>query len=196
MKETSPQLSDLELIAKYKDTLDKNYIGLLYKRYSHLVLGTCCFYLRDKDQGKDATVAIFEKLFEELRKRQVDNFKVWLSFVTRNFCISELRKKKVQLGRDKEFYKTEGAFMETGEAQRHESDVEKEMQLQELEKAIPKLNEMQKQCIELFYLQEKTYTDIAVITGYTMNEVKSHIQNGKRNLKIILSEKNEQANAL
>lgn len=192
MKDASPQLSDQELIERYARTGDKNYVGSLYKRYSHLVLGTCIYYFKDKDEAKDATLRIFEKMFEELLKRKVDNFKVWLSFVTRNFCISELRKKRVQLERDKEFWKSEEALMESPEGPRHDSGEGKEIQLQRLEKAIERLNTMQRQCIELFYLQQKTYTEVAALTGYTMNEVKSHIQNGKRNLKLLLSE-HEQA---
>ena len=49
----------------------------------------------------------------------------------------------------------------------------------------------QKQCLSLFYYEKKSYEEITTITGYTYNQVKSHIQNGKRNLKILM-EKNEQ----
>ncbi len=191
MKALAAELSDTELIKLYRESLDKNYVGILYKRYAHLVLGTCVFYLKDRDAGKDATLQIFEKMFEELKKREVDNFKVWISFVTRNFCISELRKKRVQLERDKEFHKTESTLMESEEPLRHSNAEGKEIQLQRLEKAVERLNVAQKKCIELFYLQEKTYHEVAAMTGFTMNEVKSHIQNGKRNLKLLLSEKDE-----
>ena len=69
---------------------------------------------------------------------------------------------------------------------------EKEVQYTQLEKAIEELNEDQRKCIELFYLKEKSYNDIVDLTGYTMNEVKSFIQNGKRNLKIKLDKNSEQ----
>jgi RNA polymerase sigma-70 factor (ECF subfamily) len=41
----------------------------------------------------------------------------------------------------------------------------------------------------MLYLQNKTYRDVAEVTGFTMKEVKSHIQNGKRNLKIYLEKR-------
>jgi len=47
--------------------------------------------------------------------------------------------------------------------------------------------------VELFYLHDKSYAQISEETGLDMNEVKSHIQNGKRNLKNFISSKNEQA---
>jgi RNA polymerase sigma factor (sigma-70 family) len=70
----------------------------------------------------------------------------------------------------------------------HHDDVnEKEINLSNLNEALKSLAEKQRICVELFYLQEKSYNEVAEITGFTMNEVKSFIQNGKRNLKIYLT---------
>lgn len=181
-------LPDNELIARYRQSDDKQYVGELYKRYAHLVMGMCLHYFRDRDESKDAVTRIFEKLFDELKKRELENFKVWLTFVTRNFCISELRKKQVQLGRDMEL-----RYIESEEAvndPRMEGEPDKEVQLTQLEEAIGALNTMQQTCIRLFYLEGRSYNEISASTGYSVNEVKSYIQNGKRNLKIILTEKN------
>jgi len=41
----------------------------------------------------------------------------------------------------------------------------------------------------LFYLEKLSYQQIMEQTGLTFIQVKSYIQNGKRNLKIILSKK-------
>jgi RNA polymerase sigma factor (sigma-70 family) len=182
------QFSDSDLIIKYRESDDKLYVGELYKRYAHLVLGMCISYFKDKDEGKDAVTRIFEKLFGELKKREIENFKVWLTFVTRNFCISELRKKQVQLGRDLEYQYSE-AEAEAENDPRIEGEPDKEVQLKQLEEAIAELKPVQQTCIRLFYLESRSYQEIAEQTGYSLNEVKSSIQNGKRNLKIILTEK-------
>jgi RNA polymerase sigma-70 factor (ECF subfamily) len=58
-----------------------------------------------------------------------------------------------------------------------------EQRIRYLETAINALSAEQKQCIELFYMNEKSYREVEQITGYSYNEVKSHLQNGKRNLK-------------
>jgi RNA polymerase sigma-70 factor (ECF subfamily) len=60
-----------------------------------------------------------------------------------------------------------------------------------LERCMEKLTAVQKQSIDLFYLKEKCYKEIAEITGFTLNDVKSYIQNGKRNLKICLERNSE-----
>jgi RNA polymerase sigma-70 factor (ECF subfamily) len=40
--------------------------------------------------------------------------------------------------------------------------------------------------VERFYLHQQSYQQIAEGTGYSLSQVKSHIQNGKRNLKLLL----------
>ena len=56
-----------------------------------------------------------------------------------------------------------------------------------LEYCINELNNEQRQCIERFYYEEESYADIVDATGYTLQKVKSYIQNGKRNLKNCIS---------
>ena len=177
-------LTDNELVSLYKSTSDKIYVGELYKRYTHLVLGMCIQYFKDRDVAKDIVLQIFEKLFDELKKREVENFKAWLTFVVRNYCISELRKMQTQVNRDIEYqYQLKNQSVELDK----EEAVEEEQKLEALEKALESLNPFQKKCIELFYLKNMSYTQIVEMTGYSVNEVKSYIQNGKRNLKMIIT---------
>jgi RNA polymerase sigma-70 factor (ECF subfamily) len=72
----------------------------------------------------------------------------------------------------------------------HQEVESEEFTRKELESAMDSLKEPQRQCIELVYLKEKSYMEVCEITGYSMNEVKSHVQNGKRNLKIRLESRN------
>lgn len=177
-------LSDSELLARYKKDADKQLVGELYKRYTHLVLGMCIHYFKDKDQAKDIVLQIFEKLFDELKKREIENFKNWLTFVVRNYCISELRKIQTQVNRDLLYqYEVKQGVIESDK----EEIEEHEKKLEQLEKALENLNPFQKICIELFYLKNRTYIQIVESTGYSLNEVKSHIQNGKRNLKLLIT---------
>lgn len=177
-------MSDNELIAQYKKSQDKLFVGELYKRYAHLVLGMCIQYFKDKDTAKDMVLQIFEKLFEELRKREVENFKAWLTFVVRNYCISELRKIQTQQSRSAGYE----ISVQTAAISMGDDEEKTEMQIRQLETALNELNPFQKKCIELFYYKNMSYAQIVEITGYSVNEVKSYIQNGKRNLKLLLTE--------
>ena len=67
-----------------------------------------------------------------------------------------------------------------------QAHVEKDKVLDAMSVALEELNKEQKLCVTLFYLDKKSYTEIVDETGYSMMQVKSYIQNGKRNLKIII----------
>jgi RNA polymerase sigma-70 factor (ECF subfamily) len=58
-----------------------------------------------------------------------------------------------------------------------------------MSESLKELNNEQQQCVTLFYLDKKSYQEISEQTGFTMMQVKSHIQNGKRNLKILIESK-------
>lgn len=183
-------LPDTELLSKYKESNDKSLVGILFKRYTHLVFGVCRKYLRDEDESKDAVMEIFEKLFTDLLRHEIANFKSWLHTVTRNHCLMKLRANKSKFTVPVE---EDGNSLEVVEMNHllHPDDaVEKETSLKLLEKGISELNEEQRKCVQLFYLEEKSYNEVSVITGYDMLKVKSYIQNGKRNLRLFMEKNN------
>ncbi len=156
----------------------------MFKRYTHLVYGVCMKYLKDEDESKDAVMQIFEKLLIDLKKYEIQNFKSWLHTVAKNYCLMQLRKTNHETPLNDKLIVENNNFLHREE----ENELEERLTL--MEEAIAQLNGQQKKCVELFYLKEKCYQEISDHTGYTMNEVKSFIQNGKRNLKIYM-EKNE-----
>lgn len=176
--------SDAELIDEYKRSRDNLFVGILYKRYAHLVLGLCIKYLKDRDESQDAVMQIFEKLLADLLKHKVDFFKSWLYTFSKNHCLMQLRQRQARLKKDIELHENASLFMENDGGLHHNDAGSREAQYQVLEGAISELNQEQKVCIEWFYLKDKSYVEIAEITGYSLNEVKSYIQNGKRNLKL------------
>lgn len=175
---------DLSLIATYQQTGDLEVLGKLYNRYMHLVFGVCFNYFKDEDLSKDAVMQIFEELVVKLKLHQVQNFKSWLHVLTRNHCLMALRKSARN-----PTVAMEDNFVENGDFVHLDIDDAKETQLTVMEKCMETLPEEQRKSVDLFYLQEKCYKEVAEITGYDLAKVKSYIQNGKRNLKICI-EKN------
>jgi len=167
--------TDNELILLYKEKGDLAIVGELFMRYSSLVYGVCLKYLKDRDEAKDMAMQMFEKLSVTIKGHEIENFKSWLYVSTRNQCLMQIRREK-------------GKFKVVENSLLLHLTVENELEddLTRLEKCISKLAEGQKQCVELFYLQEKCYKEIADTTGFDLNKVKSFIQNGKRNLKICM----------
>ncbi|HHG86453.1 MAG TPA: sigma-70 family RNA polymerase sigma factor [Bacteroidetes bacterium] len=177
--------TDLDLIDKYKETGDNRYVGELFQRYTHLLLGTCIKYLKSHADAQDAMMDIFEELLKKLEVHEVSNFKSWLYSLTRNHCLMKIRKMKGISLVDIESEKIQNRFMESPTFEHLDSEAPNESEL--LTAALAQLKGNQKQCVELFYLKEKSYKQVAEITGFEMKKVKSYIQNGKRNLYLILS---------
>ncbi len=180
-KKDISKLSDTALLQNYRHDGKPEWLGELYKRYSHLVYGICLKYLQDKDEAADATLAIFEKLLDSLLVQDVYAFQAWLHRVAKNHCLTVLKLEK------RTAKKHEAYMYVVGD--NNMDDTEdillaewKEKEIGKLEKAIENLAEEQKHCVTLFYLHNKSYKEITDTTGYSLGEVKSYIQNGKRNL--------------
>jgi len=182
--------TDEELIALYCKTNDREYVGRLFERYATFVFAVSMKYFKDKEKSRDNTMLVFEKLLDSLKRFEVKNFKAWLHMITRNQCLMTLRSEKTRNKNINRFVSDEESFMENGMVPHHDEENETEINLALLPEAIKTLADKQRICIELFYLQEKSYVEVAEETGFTLNEVKSYIQNGKRNLKIYLSSTN------
>ncbi|MCP4520491.1 MAG: sigma-70 family RNA polymerase sigma factor [Cytophagales bacterium] len=183
---TLKKLSDLELVEEYKTTADNKYVSELLGRYTTFTIGICMKYLKNEEKSKDATMQIFEKLLQDLMKHSISNFRPWLHQVIRNFCLMELRKEKSEQKKANLFVESEPIVHPFED----DNEEEKESHLQQLSYCIKELKKEQKECIELFFLQEKCYQEIAEITEFTLKKVKSYIQNGKRNLKICMEKLN------
>ena len=175
---------DAALIARYKQSGDLEALGILYNKYMHLVFGVCLNYLKDEEQSKDAVMQIFEELVVKLKIHEVQNFKSWLHVLSRNHCLMALRKNSKNTT-----VSLEDTFVENTDFVHLDIDDTKETKLTVMEKCMETLPEEQRVSVDLFYLQEKCYKEVADITGHDMLKVKSYIQNGKRNLKICI-EKN------
>jgi len=181
---STPSATDQELVALYKKSGSLEVLAELYQRYMDLLYAVCLKYLKEPERSKDAVMAVFEELASKLQKHEVDNFKGWVYTLTKNYCLMQLRSSKnihtkeldverVQLTEDVHL---NGVF-------------EKEAQLNGLEKCMQTLSGEQRTTIELFYLQGKCYNEISETTGLEWSKVRSLIQNGRRNLKICMEQR-------
>ena len=175
-------ISDKDLLAQYYESHDNRLLGILLQRYTMLLLGVCMKYLKDEEAAKDSVQQIFLKVIHELKRYQVQYFKSWLYMIARNHCLMQLR--KLDIKSTKEI--NENIIEESAPLQQH---IEKEQLLSLMEISLDELNAEQKTCITLFYLDKRSYQQISEHTGLSLMQVKSFIQNGKRNLKLLVEKK-------
>ncbi len=177
-------IDDKELLAHFYEDHDNEWLGILLQRYTMLLLGVSMKYLKNEEEAKDCVQQVFLKAINELHKYKVEYFKSWIYMIAKNHCLMKLR--------DKGKFTTEinerlmGTAYETEEK---DSLIEKDRTLNNMAQALQQLNKEQQLCVTLFYLEKKSYQEIAEQTRYSLMQVKSHIQNGKRNLKILMEGK-------
>lgn len=174
-------LPDKELLNEFRATGSLETLGILYQRYMDLLYGVCLKYLKQPEPARDAVMQIFEELIEKLKKHEVDNFKSWLYTLAKNHCLMQLRTPKNLKTTE---FKVE--IMQSEEDVHLNGALQREENLEKMERCLQTLSAEQKITVELFYLQNKCYKEIAEITGLDWNKVRSHIQNGRRNLKICM----------
>lgn len=177
------KMTDIELVRMYKESGGMDVLGVLFQRYTSMVYGVCLKYLKNREESKDAVMQIFEKLASSLHHHDITYFKSWLYATTRNHCLMQIRAEK-----GKNFIELNPTIMESDGFWNHDDSDDMETNLVKLERCMEGLKKEQKNCVRLFFLEQKCYKEITEVTGYDFNQVKSHIQNGKRNLKICLEQ--------
>lgn len=180
MSERNPhtELPDSVLVTGYKEYGNQEYLVALYQRYAGLLFGVCLKYLRNASDARDACTEIYEILVTRLLKHEVENFKGWLHVVAKNHCLQKLRAAK-----NITISKLPEDFVQLEDHSHLEEVVKMESNFKLMEKCLEELGDEQQAMVKLFYLEEKCYNDIVAITGKPWNTVRSHIQNGRRNLK-------------
>jgi RNA polymerase sigma factor (sigma-70 family) len=172
---------DKELVFQFKKSGDLQILGELYQRYMDLVYGVCLKYFREPEAAKDGVMQIFEELVVKLKKHEVENFRGWLHQLTKNHCLMQLRTPK-----NLKVVEFRSELVQSEENVHLNGVLEKEENLTKLEYCMGTLTEDQRKAIKLFYLDGKCYNEIVEITGQEWNQVRSFIQNGRRNLKICM----------
>ncbi|OZI06208.1 RNA polymerase subunit sigma-70 [Siphonobacter sp. BAB-5385] len=170
--------SETELLEQYRQTGDLRILGQLYEPHMEMLYAVCYKYLSSEDAAKDAVMQVFEELVNKARTHEISNWKSWLHSVAKNYCLMQLRSRKEFV--DAERMESEDRLHLVEEAP------EDPLPLQELDDCLKKLNREQQQTVSLFFLQEKSYRQIVEETGYELNQVKSYLQNGRRNLKLCM----------
>lgn len=174
-------IEDKELLNRYYADRNNEWLGILLQRYTMLLLGVCMKYLKNEEEARDGVQQVFMKVIGELPKYKVEYFKSWIYMIAKNYCLMQLRDKGKLTAEI-----NERVMAAPDEATATAEHLARDRNLNNMELALQQLNTDQQRCITLFYLEKKSYQEITETTGYSLMQVKSHIQNGKRNLKIIL----------
>jgi RNA polymerase sigma-70 factor (ECF subfamily) len=177
-------VDDKELVDRFKISGDVNIVATLYDRYIEMIYAVCMKYLKDSDAAKDAVMEVYGQLSQKLQKHEVLNFKSWVYTLAKNHCLMQLRSAS-----NKKIIPLEENIMHFPSELHQDGENEKEFRLSQLNDCMETLSSDQKLVIDLFYLQQRSYKEIAELQQMDWNKVRSLVQNGRRNLKICMDGK-------
>ena len=179
--------NDEDLLSLYLQTNQSDYFGELYNRYIPLIYGLSLKYLQQPEKAEDATMELFEMLLPKVSGYEIKVFKTWIYSVAKNHCLQILRKKEQHI-----FVDLNSEIMESDVVLHLLEENGSEEENAALKRCLEKLPKPQKISVSMFFIEEMSYADIAEQTGYLLKTIKSHIQNGKRNLKICIEKHPEE----
>lgn len=144
------------------------------------------FKIKSEEDAEDVTIETFTKVFTKLRLYNSDfDFKTWVISISHNTMIDHIRRSpKLNVSLDDENY-----FIEIEEdlPGPEESLIQKQDN-DEFVKHLEKLKPEYRKIIELRFLEEKTYKEIAEELGLTMANVKVRLLRARQLLQGILKE--------
>lgn len=187
-------LSDKELVSTFRETQDEQCFTELFNRYVHLVYANCSRIISDTEICKDLTMEVFIQAHKSLASQEVNDIAAWLHRVSKNECFSYLRKARLPIVSENDWGEHEKSTSLFVESDPRMSPLSTEDILDsELIKVLANLNDEQRKCIELFFFQRKSYKEIVQETGFGEKQVKSYLQNGKRQLRLALNHLNSES---
>ena len=185
MNDKYKHLTDQQLLENFYVDHDMHWLGILLPRYTLLLLGVCMKYLKNEEEAKDGVQQVFLKTMTELQKYRVEYFKSWIYMVAKNHCLMKLRDRQGKIPAQINDRLMASPENETD----RQTHIQNDHVLELMTTALKELNTEQEQCVTLFYLQKKSYQQVSEETGFSMLQVKSYIQNGKRNLRLLIEKK-------
>lgn len=174
-------LSDHELLRLFTEEGDTDSFAELFRRHSRKVYQSCYAFFGDSGLAEDATSETFLRAYQNKDRFREGDYLSWLRRIARNVCIDQWRKKKPEISID-ETEEESGLQLPSAAP-----DAAMQIAVQQLHQEIAQLPPDQKRCVEL-KIEGYTYEETAAKTGLTVEAVRSHLQNGRRTLRLRMQE--------
>ena len=167
---------------------------MLVNAYSKRVFNMAYQFAGSYEEAQDLTQDIFLKLSHSLSKYDFGkNFSAWLLTLAKNHLIDTYRKTKWEKTNRDDF---DEHFFIAENTEGPEAALVKEVNRKMVWESLNHLSSDIRMAIILRDIQDKTYEEIAEITGQPIGTVKSRISRGRLQLAQILQEKKEGSDGL
>lgn len=173
--QTPPSVPDEEIVRRFRETGENVWFAELFARHSKRVYFACRGFSGDGGAAEDATQETFLRAYERIHLFGGGDFCGWLMRIARNICIDHWRKRRPEAAI--EDLGPESAAAEGAALPDYDARLSAERVWQEMNQLAPE----QRRCLEM-KIEGYSYEETAARTGWTVDAVKSHLQNGRRML--------------
>lgn len=189
-KFSSRALEDLDLVALARNG-DQVAYSKLMSRYRDSIFFMVLKMVHNRDDAEDLTIEAFGKAFNNIANYSADYaFSTWLFKIATNNCIDFIRKKRLQTTSIDQTSKNEDGESAPIAVKDHNPDPEetmvKEQRAAKIRAAIEQLSPKYRSLIELRYLDELSYEEIAEKLDLPLGTVKAQLFRAKDMLYNIL----------
>lgn len=155
----------------------KDWQEQLYQRYHQKVFGICLYFLKDREEAKDAAHDVFLKVF-----RGWNDFEwkcdpmTWIGAIAKHDCFSRLQKHKKRVDRSEQLAHEE----EIRNAPEHEDDLV--LHRMRLEKCLPLVRGKLREILRLNLEQGLNHREIAIRMGVSRVAITRRLTRFKKTL--------------
>lgn len=172
-------LPDNELMARARRLKDEEAAGILLERYSHLLAAVSLPSLNSYDNTPEEFFpSLLQRLFYSLQTQTIPKIGEWMQFFIKSHSNRTAKNT---------FYFPSSASSEITrleyKVEKANSDLLQKQQLTStMNTAFYQLETDIRELLEDFYLQQKTFAEIAAERGYTIEEVRKQLKRCKQEL--------------
>jgi len=175
-EENLESVPDEVLAQRFQTTGGPQYFSEIFRRYKKSVFAGCLAMLRSRMVAEELTQETFIRLFTRIDTFRGGSFKAWIHRVARNLCLNQL----ADHGRGEAIsYEDARAPGEPVKGLEPEFLIRNEVRT-----ILNQLTAQQRITMKLFYLDGYRYGEIGERLGLSPEQVKSSLQNGKRQFRI------------
>lgn len=171
-------MTDEMLVDKFKEKEDLMIVAVLIQRHRKQLAGILYSFTKGQSEFDDFAQEAFLKLVEQLKSVKIHStFKQWLVWWCKNRLIDQKRR---------EYAGAKIIDHWTGKKKVSEAPrIEKELDYEKFKLEIASLlNEEENICINLYYIEDRSYKEISQATGWNFKKVTNHIARGKKKLQM------------
>jgi RNA polymerase sigma-70 factor (ECF subfamily) len=165
------ELSDNMLMRRFQQTRDQRCFELLWDRHRSDIYRRCLAFLRDRQGAEDAVQAAFHNALAKADSFQEGNgeFGSWIQQIARHWCINQVSSAHARLRVSAD------DMLESLPAAPGDTELANLVR-----NVLSELGPEQRITLKLLYVEGLSYEEIAKLQGWTVAQVKTYAQNGRR----------------